>query len=68
MNTAYNTAYRLIRVGRLRANARIDVYNLTNNDAITGYNSTYSPSNTTFWTPSSVLHPRFARFSVQLDW
>ncbi|MEO8257754.1 MAG: TonB-dependent receptor [Acidobacteriota bacterium] len=59
---------KVIKFGRARANAGIDIYNLTNDDAITGYNSTFSPTNTTFWTPSAVLHPRFARFSVQIDW
>jgi len=59
---------KLLKFGRSRANVGFDIYNVTNNDARTTYNSTFSLTNTTFFTPSAVLHPRFARFSVQIDW
>jgi hypothetical protein len=59
---------KVLKFGRTRANVGFDIYNLTNNDARTSYNTTFSTANTTFFTPSGVLHPRFARFSVQIDW
>jgi hypothetical protein len=58
-----------IRFGRKRVNVGLDVYNLFNNDAIRGISETYpgTTAGVAWSTPTILLSPRFARFSVQLD-
>ena len=45
----------------------IDIYNLTNTDVATGFNQTFSPTSTTWLTPTSIQPARYARISVQVD-
>jgi hypothetical protein len=58
-----------IRFGRNRLNVGLDVYNLFNNDAIRGISETYpgTTAGVAWSTPTTLLSPRFARFSVQFD-
>jgi hypothetical protein len=46
---------------------RSALYNILNSAAVLSYNLAYSPTNTTWLTPNSVLQPRFWKFSVQVD-
>jgi hypothetical protein len=62
-----------IRFGQRRLNAGVDVYNLFNSDAITGYNNTYTVDNpatpaveaNTWGDPTGLVNPRFVRVSLQ---
>jgi hypothetical protein len=45
----------------------VDIYNLLNNDVATAYNQGYSPTATTWLTPTAILPARYARFNMQLD-
>jgi hypothetical protein len=60
---------KIVRVKHTRANVGIDVYNLTNANTGTTFESTYDPaSNGLRWLrPTAVLQPRFVRFNVQFD-
>jgi len=62
---------KIVRFGRTRTNIGFDLYNLLNSSAILSYNQAFSPAITTgaaaWLSPSSVLQPRFWKFSVQVD-
>ncbi len=62
---------KILRFNNRRANVGIDIYNLFNSDAILTYNQTYSPTvgaGPGGWLqPTSVLTPRFIKFSAQFD-
>jgi hypothetical protein len=62
---------KIMRFGRARTNIGVDVYNLLNSAAVLTYNQTYSPSVTSgpaaWLAPLSVLTPRFAKISAQID-
>jgi hypothetical protein len=62
---------KILRFGRARYNVGVDVYNITNSDAILGYNQTFNPSTTAgaqAWrAPTSVLTPRFVKVGAQIN-
>jgi hypothetical protein len=62
---------KIVKFGRTRTNIGFDLYNLLNSSAILSYNQAFSPAITTgqaaWLSPSSVLQPRFWKFSVQVD-
>ena len=55
------------RFGRTRSTVGLDLYNLTNSDAVLTYNQTFSPTTTTWLRPNSVLQARFLKISAQID-
>jgi hypothetical protein len=54
---------KVIRFGTHRLIASMDVYNLTNADAITTVNNNYAA----LWRPTEILQARFFKFSAQVD-
>jgi hypothetical protein len=56
-----------IRFGRWRTNLGVDIYNVFNSAAVLGYNQAFSPTTTTWLTPTSVLQARFVKVSAQID-
>ena len=60
-------AAKILRFGRTRTQIGIDVYNVTNSDTITAVNATYSPTSTTWQTPSTVATARYVKFNFQID-
>jgi hypothetical protein len=59
---------KVLRLGRLRANLGVDVYNLLNANTGQTYNNTYSLTNPSTWgTPTLILPARFAKVGMQLD-
>jgi hypothetical protein len=58
---------KILRFGRTRTNVGFDLYNLLNSAPVLAYNLNFSPTNTAWLTPTSVLQPRFWKFSVQVD-
>jgi len=62
---------KILRFNRTRTNIGVDIYNLFNSDAILTYNQTFSPTVAPgpggWLAPTSLLSPRFVKFSVQLD-
>ena len=58
-----------------RLNVGVDIFNVTNSDAVVAYNGTYTIDNPAtpaveqnLWmTPTTLLAPRFARLTVQFD-
>jgi len=62
---------KILRFGRMRINAGIDIFNVLNQGAILTYNQSFIlPTATTagsWLAPSSVLTPRFVKLGVQID-
>jgi hypothetical protein len=58
---------KILRFGRTRSTVGLDLYNLTNSDAVLTYNQTFSPTTTTWLRPNSVLQARFLKISAQID-
>jgi len=63
---------KILRFGRTRTNVGFDIYNIANRAPVLGYNQTFVlPSatnpNGSWLTPTSVLQPRFVKFSAQID-
>ena len=60
-----------IRVGRLRTNVGVDIYNVFNSAAVLTYNQTFVPVSATsagsWLQPNSVLQARFFKVSAQID-
>ena len=50
-----------------RTQVGMDIYNLTNTDVVTGFNQTFSPTSTTWLTPTSIQPARYAKISAQFD-
>ncbi len=57
---------KILRFGRMRVNAGIDVYNIINQAAVLTYNQTFTPGGA-WLAPTSVLSPRFMKVSAQID-
>ena len=58
---------KILRFGRTRTNVGFDLYNIANAAPVLSYNQAFSPTTTTWLTPTGVLQPRFWKFSVQVD-
>ena len=58
---------KIFRYGRTRTQVGFDVYNLTNTDVVTTYNQTFSPTSTTWLTPTAIQPARYAKISAQFD-
>jgi hypothetical protein len=57
---------KVVRIGRTRTNIGLDVYNVMNSDAILTYNNSFTPGGN--WSvPTSVLFPRFVKFSAHVE-
>ena len=57
-----------IRFKGKRVNAGVDIYNFLNADAVTSYNSTYTPGSANAWaTPMGLVSPRFVRLQIQAN-
>jgi hypothetical protein len=58
-----------IRFAKKRLNVGVDIYNLFNNDAVRGIQSTFpADGNGVAWgTPNTLLSPRFVRLQMQFD-
>jgi hypothetical protein len=50
-----------------RARFQVDFYNLMNSSAVLSYNQTYSPTSTTWLTPTSVLSARVAKIGATFE-
>ena len=64
---------KVLRLGRIRSNVGIDLYNLLNTNYATGFNTTYAyntdnaPRAAGWGTPTSIFQPRFVRFNCTID-
>jgi hypothetical protein len=59
---------KLLRLGRMRANLAVDVYNALNASTGQTYNNTYTLTNPSLWgTPTLILPARFAKIGMQID-
>jgi hypothetical protein len=58
---------KIFRFGATRAQVGMDIYNVLNTDVATLYNQGYSPTTTTWLTPTAILPARYVRLNLQLD-
>ncbi|HTM05537.1 MAG TPA: carboxypeptidase-like regulatory domain-containing protein [Vicinamibacterales bacterium] len=58
---------KILRFKRTRTNVGVDIYNLFNANPVLTYNETFSPNTTTWLRPNSILQPRFAKISAQIN-
>jgi hypothetical protein len=62
---------KILRFGGTRAQVGVDVYNLTNTDVVTAYNTGYTAPSATagsnWLTPTGILPARYVRLNMQLD-
>jgi hypothetical protein len=63
---------KILKFGRTRTNVGFDIYNILNSAAVLTYNQTFILPSATLpsgqWlVPTSVIQPRFWKFSVQVD-
>jgi carboxypeptidase family protein len=58
---------KILRYGRTRTQVGVDVYNLMNNDTVTGFSETYSPTSTTWLTPQDIVPARYVRFNLDVN-
>ena len=63
-----------IRLGARRITVGVDIFNVLNSDAVTAYNNNYilpenlAPGEENPWgTPTALVSPRFAQFSLQFN-
>ena len=57
---------KILRFGRTRTNVGVDLYNVANTAPVLSYNQTFV-ANGAWLAPTSVLQPRFVKFSAQID-
>jgi outer membrane receptor protein involved in Fe transport len=55
------------RFGRTRTLVALDVYNLFNENPGLTYQQTFTGTGATWYTPTTLLMPRFVRFNVTFD-
>jgi hypothetical protein len=58
---------KILRFGRTRTNVGFDIYNVANSAPILSYAQTFVLTNDAWLRPTSVLQPRFVKFSAQID-
>jgi hypothetical protein len=58
---------KIVRFGRTRTQIGLDIYNLTNTDVVTDFNQTFSPTSSTWLTPTAIQPARYAKISAQID-
>jgi hypothetical protein len=58
---------KIVRVGTTRTKVSLDMYNAFNAAPVLTYNQTYSPTTTTWLTPTSVLAARVIKFGAQVE-
>ena len=60
---------KIVRIKATKANVGVDLYNLTNANTPTTFESTYDPGTggERWMRPTALLQPRFVRFNVQFD-
>ena len=59
---------KILRVGRLRANPGIEIFNLPDTGSALARNNAYNPANlATYLQRTQIIQARFLKFSVQVD-
>jgi hypothetical protein len=57
---------KIFRFGRTRTQVGVDVYNVTNSNAVQSYNQNFIP-NGKYLVPTGILQARFAKIGAQFD-
>ena len=67
INTMDMRVSKILRLGRVRANVGIDLYNLFNANTGTAFNQNFGTNGATWLRPNAILNPRYARFNATVD-
>jgi hypothetical protein len=59
---------KIIRLGRQRLTAGLDIYNLANSGTVLFYNTTYVPNVPGWQTPLAYMNPRVFRLAAEFAW
>jgi hypothetical protein len=59
---------KVLRFGTTRTTVGLDLYNVTNANTPTNYNTGYGTDGATWLRPTAILNPRFVRFNVTIDY
>jgi hypothetical protein len=59
---------KIVRFGRERLTAGLDIYNLANSNTTLGFNSAFNPATNGWQTPTSYLNPRVFRLAAEFAW
>ena len=67
--TSSTSAWRKFSDSGSRTNVGLDIYNVTNSAPVLTYNEMFIPDQavSTWLRPTSVLQPRYIKFSAQMD-
>jgi hypothetical protein len=57
---------KIFRFGRSKTQVGLDIYNITNSNAVQTYNQNFIP-NGAYLVPTGILQARFAKISAQVD-
>jgi hypothetical protein len=58
---------KIFKLGRIRTQAMVDLYNALNANDVVSYNDTYGTNGATWQLPTGIMPPRLAKFAVQVD-
>jgi hypothetical protein len=58
---------KILRYGRTRTSVGVDIYNVFNADTATAFNQTFSPTSTTWLTPTTIVPARYVRFNLDVS-
>jgi hypothetical protein len=58
---------KIFRFGRTRTQVGLDIFNVTNTDVVTGYNQAFSPTTTSWLTPTAIQPARYVKVNAQVD-
>jgi hypothetical protein len=58
---------KIFRYGRTRTQVGLDVFNVTNTDAVTGFNQAFSPTTASWLTPTAIQPARYVKVNAQVD-
>jgi hypothetical protein len=61
-------AKKIIRLGPQRLTLGVDLFNLLNNNVITGFNGTFATTSTGWLSPTAYMDPRVARLNAEFAW
>jgi hypothetical protein len=67
LNTVDMRFTKILRLGRIRTNVGVDLYNLFNANTGTTFNQNFGTDGSTWLRPNAILNPRYVRFNATVD-
>jgi carboxypeptidase family protein len=67
LNTVDMRFTKIVRLGRVRTNVGVDLYNLFNTNTGISFNPNFGADGSTWLRPNNILNPRYVRFNATVD-